>query len=444
MKAINTFRREHGLLSIVISTRTADYEAIGSRIRLHSAIQVESLEPSDLIDHLNQLGPDFEQLRTAVFSDPSYFELLETPLMLWLAVFATREGTFAADIGASVEQRRRELLGLFTEAMLRRSREGRHYPREFTLRWLAKLASLLEQKGITEIYLESLDFDWIPSPVSKQISRAAYCVISGLLGGSLFAITSGFYATLAVGLSPAGAIRVAAVTGGLAGLCCSLFSVPAAAFMYLRPSEEARFSLSALSLAAQNALVGGCVFGLLIGMICGAIWGMTRTGIYGGLFLGVVVFCIAGPIFGFLMRLIIEVARLVPATDRLMFGSRSFASFCVFTSLLGTMPAFFISTPVLLLTNDVGLRLVCFLTMSSLGTITGMLLHFGRVLRNRIEESYDLVRERQALRLAGIFALISAVIIALLLVLSGSRITIGALTGALSGHHSAQCAAWCD
>jgi hypothetical protein len=72
-------------------------------------------------------GEPLQALRTAVRSDEPLWELLETPLMLWVAMLAYRDVPLASLQGNTVEQRQRHLLAQFVKAMFRRRASQRGY-----------------------------------------------------------------------------------------------------------------------------------------------------------------------------------------------------------------------------------------------------------------------------------------------------------------------------
>ena len=56
VEAINTFRQDHGLLPLVVCCRVADYEALGTRLRLQGAMVVQPLTPAQVESYLTQVG----------------------------------------------------------------------------------------------------------------------------------------------------------------------------------------------------------------------------------------------------------------------------------------------------------------------------------------------------------------------------------------------------
>jgi predicted NACHT family NTPase len=88
VKAISDFRREYGLLPITVCSRIADYQSLGVKLRLRDAVTVQPLTKAQIHDYLEQMGEPLATLRTASINNSSLAELLETPLMLWVAMLA--------------------------------------------------------------------------------------------------------------------------------------------------------------------------------------------------------------------------------------------------------------------------------------------------------------------------------------------------------------------
>lgn len=82
VEAINDFRRDYGLLPIAVCSRIADYEALGTKLRLRTAIEVQPLTSRQVEDYLERVGEPLQGLRAEAEGDQSLLELLETPLML--------------------------------------------------------------------------------------------------------------------------------------------------------------------------------------------------------------------------------------------------------------------------------------------------------------------------------------------------------------------------
>src|SRR5262249_5816707 len=143
VEAINNFRREYGLLPVAVCSRIADYEALGMKLRLRNAIEVQPLTRSQVEDYLERVGEPVQGLRANAEGDQSFWELLETPLMLWVAMLSYRDVPRTFIQNATLEQRRDQLFGNFVEAMFRRRGGKRRYAADQTKLWLSSLACTL-------------------------------------------------------------------------------------------------------------------------------------------------------------------------------------------------------------------------------------------------------------------------------------------------------------
>jgi hypothetical protein len=182
VEAINTFRQDHGLLPVVICSRVADYEALGTRLRLQGAIVVQPLTREQVDSYLTQVGAPLVAVGQALQEDPTFWELLDTPLMLTIVTLAYA--------GESVEMLRQQetpaewrqhLFATYVDRMFRRRHAITSYPREQTERWLAWLAWQLTQHSQTIFYLEGMQPDWLPH-VHRWVPIQGASLMAGLIG----------------------------------------------------------------------------------------------------------------------------------------------------------------------------------------------------------------------------------------------------------------------
>jgi len=293
-EAINDFRRDHGLLPIAICSRTADYEALGRNLRLRNAIVVQPLTRPEVEEYLERVGEPLRPLREALEKDPPFWELLVTPLMLWVAMLAHRDAPVTFAVASTFEQRRRRLFASFVDAMFkRRSAEVRYTPSQ-TVRWLSWLASALRRKEQTVFYLENLSEEWLPTRSQRWFSRVGFVVSAGVIGG----MVAGVIGWLIDELMFEGLIYFGILIGS-EGLIFGLSIGLVASFMDLQPSESIRISLVSLSFrlrsaarigligalglwlifvglgvalgSASDLLIFGLIFGLLVGLMFGIV-----------------------------------------------------------------------------------------------------------------------------------------------------------------------------
>src|SRR5262249_30235637 len=154
---------DHGLLPIAVCSRIADYEALATKLRLRNAVVVQPLTKAQVRDYVERVGEPLKALRAALEDDPSFLELLETPLVLWVALLAYRESPVEFSGEDTFEQRRSRLFAKFVDVMLKRRSLGVRYTPKQTLSWLSWLASALSRKQQTVFYLEDLREKWLPT-----------------------------------------------------------------------------------------------------------------------------------------------------------------------------------------------------------------------------------------------------------------------------------------
>ena len=120
------FSSEHGLLPLVVCSRVADYEALAVRLRLPSAVIIQSLSRQQVQSYVDQAGASLAGLRTVLQRDESLWELLNTPLMLSIVALAY-QGRAAEEIHSSgtVEEHRTQLFAAYTDAMFHRRAKAR-------------------------------------------------------------------------------------------------------------------------------------------------------------------------------------------------------------------------------------------------------------------------------------------------------------------------------
>ena len=277
VEAINNFRRDHGLLPTAVCSRIADYEALGTKLRLRNAVVVQPLTRAQVQECVERIGEPLQALRSALEKDLSFWDLLETPLMLWVAMLAYRDAPIEFSGEDTFEQRRRRLFAKFVDAMLkRRSGEARYTPKQ-TLSWLSWLASALIQKHQTVFHLEDLNEEWLPTRPERWLSRAGTVVASGLSGGLIFgpilAVSFGLILgrSFSMTVAPSGSRSV--VVGGLGfwlyfgltwGLTLGLSLGLIGAFAKLQPIEAMRIGLAGMASRLRSAARVGLSVGLSV------------------------------------------------------------------------------------------------------------------------------------------------------------------------------------
>jgi hypothetical protein len=183
--ALNTYHGEHGLLSIVICSRSTEYLSQTRLLQLRSAVVVQPLTADQIDGYLSSAGEKLAAVRIALRRDAVLRELATTPLMLSvLALTYSERPVEDLQMNGSLEEHRREIFATYINRMLQRRVSKSSYSPEQVKQWLAWLAQQLAQHNQTEFYLERMQPDWLPKNNSQQYERT---VVGGLIG----ALTSG-------------------------------------------------------------------------------------------------------------------------------------------------------------------------------------------------------------------------------------------------------------
>jgi hypothetical protein len=259
LDAINKFRDEHGLLPMAVCSRVADFEALGKKLRFRGAVTVQPLTNRQVEDYLcrsNDLAP----IRMALKADASLSDLLETPLMLWVAMLAYRHAPVEMSKATTPEQRRSLLFENFVSAMFKRRAVPVRFSESLATRQLTWLASSLTRNKQTVFYLEDLDFDWFRTPIQRLLARAAVAVSCTVAAGVLLLL---IIEVILGRLSGYGLGLREAVPSWLSiGTIFGLIAVS----VKLKPKERVAFARRQLSTrvaaAVPSAALVGAAFGL--------------------------------------------------------------------------------------------------------------------------------------------------------------------------------------
>jgi hypothetical protein len=201
VEAINRFRRERGLLPLVVCCRTADYDAIPTMLEeFGGSVIVRPLSRSQVLRYVDELKTAGAPIRRVLDDDPTLWELVDTPLMLYVVAL-----TCGADSrrpfpgGGTLVERRDQLLASYVDTMLHRrapefsykvkktkkmitrradERHDLRYPHDQTKRWLSSLAWQMKRHNQTIFYIERVQPDWLAAA-----TRSVYRVVAA--GGAL-------------------------------------------------------------------------------------------------------------------------------------------------------------------------------------------------------------------------------------------------------------------
>lgn len=163
IEAINTYRRTHGFVPLVVTSRSTEYTSQSQHLLLGNAVLVQPLTDKQIENYLARTSDTFAPVRKVLAEDATLRELIATPLMLGVlaVIYADQplEGLVAAK--ADAETRRRQIFASYVQHMLHRRGAHSRYTPEQTVRWLVWLAQQMKQHQQTEFYLERIQPDWL-------------------------------------------------------------------------------------------------------------------------------------------------------------------------------------------------------------------------------------------------------------------------------------------
>ena len=185
-QAINRFREEHGLTGLVICSRTAEYEATATRLKLGGAVLLQPLTPAQIDRYVAAAGPPLAGLHVALAHNPALLEMAKTPLMLTIMGHAysgfTEEQVAALAQVAEAESTAGtydRLFGAYVQRMFRRHSPRLHLDVRRMEQTLSHLAQKMTEHNQAVFLVEEIQPSWLPSGPWRR----AYLLVSGLTAG---------------------------------------------------------------------------------------------------------------------------------------------------------------------------------------------------------------------------------------------------------------------
>jgi len=198
VEAINTFRKDHGIVSLVVCSRAADYEQLNMKLKLQGAILIQPLTPQQIDTYLARAGQQLAALRGALELDAGLRELAESPLMLSIMTVAYQDlPTTALPAAPSVEAWRNDLFDTYVRRMLERRSADTRYTSRQTYAWLAYLAQMMLRHAQSIFLIEGMQPTWLRTNAQQWL----YVLGIGLGGGLVGAVTGGVGGAIGFGLA---------------------------------------------------------------------------------------------------------------------------------------------------------------------------------------------------------------------------------------------------
>jgi GTPase SAR1 family protein len=261
VQAINGFRQEH-LVHLAVCTRTAEYRALATRLKLQTAIVLQPLRPEQIDTYLAGTGNELVAVRDTLEHDTALQELAQSPLTLSVMTLAYR-GMPVEDLQpiATIEARRRHIFDNYVQRMFERRSTERRSTLEQTVHWLGWLARRLVQHEQTVFLIERMQPSWLSTSGQYDVCTIGPHVLIGAIFGLLVWVPLGMFAG-----------SIAALLAAI--LVWQLYIIFAISFSQNRINninavETLSLSWSEARRQAPGMLMRGLVYGWILGLLGG-------------------------------------------------------------------------------------------------------------------------------------------------------------------------------
>jgi DNA polymerase III delta prime subunit len=177
--AINKFREEYGLTGMVVSSRTDDYQASNTLLRLAGAVEVQPLSNMQIEKFINDVGN--ESLKKV--EDIRYYELLQSPLMLSLLPSISQD---QSDAWAGLQPNPIDkIFDLYIKkSLVPSSRKEVPYTENQITDWLTQIALIIQKSHESIFLIDRLQPNWLENKLFNQyvlVSRLFTGMVAGFL-----------------------------------------------------------------------------------------------------------------------------------------------------------------------------------------------------------------------------------------------------------------------
>jgi hypothetical protein len=282
--AINDFRQSHGLLPLVVTARTAECEAEGSLLQLHGAIVMHSLTRDQVLSYLATAGRSGEVVTRSLRDDPSFWDLLDTPLMLNVFTMAFSSRFNAALSEHDSGRSRDRILEAYVDEVLRRHDVQPQYSRPTIVGWLTWLARQLVQHDQTVFYIERMQPDWLTArqrallaPLVGAASGLGLAMLTFSLYGPFVGPVRGLISAVLVGFG--GALVAPTIEGAFKPQINGARSEE----IICQEPQRWSFRKSLMSIRGRRRIrmFFALLLGLGVGLIAGLVAGLARGPAFG-------------------------------------------------------------------------------------------------------------------------------------------------------------------
>ncbi|MBI3163588.1 MAG: NACHT domain-containing protein [Chloroflexi bacterium] len=182
VEAINEFRKEHGLTSLAVCSRSQDYADLNTKLSFEGAIEVQPLTQGQITEFFNRFGDEMAGIKQALEKDSALREMAETPLFLSIMLMAYQDKRDVDILMSGDEKaRRKHLFDTYVERMFERYKKAPPFEEQKVLAWLNWLSqnSILHNQSL--LFIERFQPLWMTKNLDIEY-RIILGAFSGLVG----------------------------------------------------------------------------------------------------------------------------------------------------------------------------------------------------------------------------------------------------------------------
>ena len=183
-EAINEFRERHPGVSLLVTARNRDYQALAMRLNMDKAIILQPLTLEQIDAYLARRGERLDGLRASLAADRTLRDLAQTPLMLSIMTLAANRPPESGSAELGFQLTRDHLFDVYVERMARYRSKNMSYAPSDTIGWLSWLAKQMARAGKPTFFLEDMQPNWLPDADRDTFGRTTRTLVFSLLAAT--------------------------------------------------------------------------------------------------------------------------------------------------------------------------------------------------------------------------------------------------------------------
>ncbi len=188
VEAINEFRKQNGLTSLAVCSRSHDYADLKAKLSFEGAIEVQPLTQGQIAEFFNRFGAEMAGFKQALEKDRGLREMAETPLFLSIMLMAYRDKQDVEILASGDKKaRRKHLFDTYIERMFEHPRvKNTLLQKQDILNRLSWLSVKILMSNQVSWSIEGIPLDWLKTERKLKFYRIIPLLFSMLIFGIIF------------------------------------------------------------------------------------------------------------------------------------------------------------------------------------------------------------------------------------------------------------------